>query len=708
MSEIICPYCGASNSIDAVICSTCKLPLYDDAEPAPSTPQPVSLDWLDQLREPENRSASPGETTQIEASPVPGPEIPDWLARIRARKSEDIQRVEPEGTQPANTIPSTAPVDNIPDWIKEIKQGDIQPAIQEEESSGTIPEWLQSMAKEDDLPLGETPSSSNWMDSTQQEPDSYHPHSEGPVLPEEYLPQSPPAVPIEPSEAAKPEEEAPNLDWLSERFSSQIPEPTDSSSTPAHIDLSTPDNNAPLADQTAGGEIADLPDWLVESDKSDSSAAATGPDFNFTSLRNDLSTVGPAGEGSGLAEEGLPEWLFDQPVEPVKPGMEYPSSATPELEKGQLPGWLNAMRPVEAAAPELPLQIEDNRVEPSGPLAGFQGILPGQGAVTHYSHPPVYSSQMQVTDKQRIYATLFDTLIADEQKVGSAATARSTTVQQVIRLVLGLVLVIGLIAILLLQPGFASYPTLVAPESVAFYETMHQLTSSTNPPRVLIGLDYEASLSGEMRTISTAVLESWMDGNTGLTFISINPSGPALAEELANTAAANVPGYIAAERVINLGYLPGGVSALSLLATDPRLAAPSTFDNLPAWDSLLLQGVAKITDFDAVLLLTDNAENARGWIEQVKTSAINTPLLVVSSAQTAPVLQPYVQSGQITGMIAGLQGGAVFEQLAQNQSGPVRRYWDAYQIGLLFAAALILLGAVFFNIRNSVTRAKKA
>ncbi|MHB8856690.1 MAG: hypothetical protein ACYC6K_08735 [Bellilinea sp.] len=197
-----------------------------------------------------------------------------------------------------------------------------------------------------------------------------------------------------------------------------------------------------------------------------------------------------------------------------------------------------------------------------------------------------------------------------------------------------------------------------------------------------------------------------MAGNSGLAFISISPTGPALVSELVNAAAAQNPGYLTAERVINLGYLPGGASALAALAINPTRAAPTTMDGLPAWESLLLQGMTAVADFDAILLLTDNAENSRAWVEQVKPAASDTPLLVISSAQVAPALQPYIQSGQISGMVSGFTGGAAYEQLTQSANGPVRRYWDAYQGGMLLIAALMLIGAAAFGIKKFVRRPK--
>jgi hypothetical protein len=58
------------------------------------------------------------------------------------------------------------------------------------------------------------------------------------------------------------------------------------------------------------------------------------------------------------------------------------------------------------------------------------------------------------------------------------------------------------------------------------------------------------------------------------------------------------------------------------------------------------------------------------------------------------MLQPYYASGQISGLVSGLYGGALFEQYNAGRPGTARTYWDAYGIGMLLAMALILGGGL--------------
>jgi len=723
MSEIICPFCGAENPIEAVACFNCKKQLYDDVDPDASPPPRDEMEWLKDFRGfADDRSAGTIKSAETDQSSETGEtttgdeesDVPEWLARIRALKEDETPApAEEEPVEPEELPAYLGNEAELPDWIKEIKQGDVPQPL--EEAGGDMPEWLKNMAGPDELPAAEdiTP------DLSMISPES---GAEGGIQ----LPDIPYDLPgEEPAEVDLGQftpltddtvDEAVDIpDDLFEAIASQ-PEPEQPPEpTPAEPqdDLDWLDTDITQPEPTEIKEeeptdSGDLPEWMFEPAETEADTVPEPGELDFTTLDASLAAIDGENMPAAQSEAALPDWLLEDEAENFANQAEFQSEGAPNLEVGEMPGWLHAMRPLEAAAPELASPMDENRVEPTGPLAGYQGLLPGEGVVTQYSRPPVYSARMQVTDKQRIYATLFETLIVDETRVGAPPAEKSTTPQLVLRMSVGLVLIGVILMALIFNPGLAASPTLVPPESVVFYDTLQNLTAAATPPRVLVGLDYEPSLSGELSTIAVSVVEDWMAGNSGLAFVSLNLSGPALADDLVNKAGARVPTYLAAERVINLGYLPGGATALAALAADPTRAAPASVDGIQAWNSLLLQGMVAVSDFDAIVLLTDNTENTRAWIEQVKPAVGSTPLLVVSSAQAAPALQPYVQSGQITGMISGFTGGAAYEQLTQAQNGSIRSYWDAYQAGMLLIAAFMLLGSLGFGIMNIFRRTKKA
>jgi hypothetical protein len=111
------------------------------------------------------------------------------------------------------------------------------------------------------------------------------------------------------------------------------------------------------------------------------------------------------------------------------------------------------------------------------------------------------------------------------------------------------------------------------------------------------------------------------------------------------------------------------------------------------WDAPVTQGIRHMADYAAIIVITDSADSGRTWIEQVSRLIGPDRFVVVASAQAGPMLQPYHQSGQIRGLVTGLFDSAVLEQNNAGRPGLARRYWDAYNLGLIIALVLLAFGA---------------
>ncbi len=482
------------------------------------------------------------------------------------------------------------------------------------------------------------------------------------------------------------------------------------------------DQEEPPPGETSAEELPldGVPDWLSQfqieqdaggSEEDESVIPDLGPDFDFKEGEQIFSSPDSA-PGTGTIEDSeqmppfasddLPDWFAEEGSledvqtagEPLEDGGQYDVP----LEPAELPGWLQAMRPLEEVAPGRANLDTDQHVENSGPLAGYQGLLPGDAVVTRYAKPPTYSVKLQVTEKQRIYATLLEDLVTAEKSTKAKIPEKSSAPQVIARLLVGAAIVAFLAFLLFSGVHITSLPNLYAQETVSFYSHIQNLTDVTREPaQVLVALDYEAALSGELKTISAGVLRDLLSSNTKLALVSINASGPALADNLVTSANISRP---PAEQVINLGFLPGGATGIAALSLQPVQTLPVALDGSYAWTHPALDGISRLSDFDAILLLTDNAENSRAWVEQTGPYLDETPFLVISSAQSAPMLQPFVQSGQVDGLLSGITGGASYAQLAQRPGGTIRTYWDAYQAGLLLIVAMILAGSLYYGSRR--------
>jgi len=213
----------------------------------------------------------------------------------------------------------------------------------------------------------------------------------------------------------------------------------------------------------------------------------------------------------------------------------------------------------------------------------------------------------------------------------------------------------------------------------------------------LIAFDYEAGFSGEMNIAILNAVTQLMKKNAYLTLVATTPSGPALAESMILEASSNQAGSTGTySNYADLGYLPGGTMGLLGLATSPRNSLPYTLDEKNVWAGSPLNTISSIADFAAVIVLTNDPDTARIWIEQIgpQLRDAGTPLLFITSSQAEPLIRPYYEAipAQVQGLIAGLTGGVAYARTVGNltQNGT----WDAFSAGVTVSILIILIGSI--------------
>jgi hypothetical protein len=234
---------------------------------------------------------------------------------------------------------------------------------------------------------------------------------------------------------------------------------------------------------------------------------------------------------------------------------------------------------------------------------------------------------------------------------------------------------------------------------------------SANAP-VLVAFDYEPGFSGEMEASAAAVISHLIEKRVPLLLVSTNPLGPALAERLVkqqvdelNSLLLPTPPYTTS-LFANLGYIPGGIAGLRAFAETPAVIFPRSLNGQEIWTTAPLTSSTTLAGFTLALVITDNPDTARAWIEQAAPILKPSPLLMILSAQAEPMIRPYYDSGQVQGMVTGLAGGAAYEN-KRGRTGLASHNWDAFNASLLVATILILIGALINASLNSMASNKR-
>ncbi len=622
------------------------------------------------------------------ASEIPAPETPaaagnepDWLSAFAADTSAQ--------ETPAEAAPAAAE-DGTPDWLKEFASE--TPAPETPAAAGNEPDWLSAFAA--DTSAQETPAEAAPAAAEDGTPDWLKEFAAD--FSAQETPEAEPPAPASPGETRVfqgetrafdlPESEPSSgetADWL-RAFASE-----DSSVFATPTSDTAPISGEPVP-AFALGDGADLPDWLSEVDLSE------------MNLESDTS-----GDAALASADQVPDWLRDKAsqagVELSGETEAEAEAAAPagELAPAALPAWLQAMRPVEAVmqtGAEGAL-VESEHVEKAGPLAGIQGILPTLDLTRQYRKPPRYSSKLKTSEKQREHAELLDALVSGESQPQQVQREFVQAPQRAMRIGIGLLLIL-VVVLTYLFGGVPANPA--APvEVLNFNNAVGALPSGST---VLLAVDYAPAYSGEMRLAATRVVQMLMEKGLRLALVSTQVTGPVLGADLLRSAAAELPAgsFNFDEQSANLGYLPGGIASLREFANQPRRAV-----RWPGmWDRPAVQQVNALTDFSAIIVLTDQVEGGRAWMEQVQPLYGERPFLLVSSAQAAPVLQAYVNEGQADGLVAGFTGGMAFAGLSGQTPAGLGGWWGSYRAGLFLAVVLIFLGVILQALIRLSTRRK--
>ena len=553
----------------------------------------------------------------------------------------------------------------IPDWLKateasflegtegETHEGEIPPGEPEGLSSDQLSEQINSLINPPSTPT----------------------RAQNPAIDDEWLASLlAEASAGEPAQEASPEE--------------SLPEPSPENVEPIEQDIEQPSEE----EQPPAALPAEKPDWLTNLE------AASKIKIEGTVIPGEIEQqkeiAAPETPEEKEEEQSLPpDWL----TKPIPEGpLPSPKEGEPSIAPAELPTWLEALRPVNSVSPTGPVEdVSSADVVTAGPLVGLRGVISARPSAIRARKPPTYSIKLRVTEEQQARVEMMLELLADEEKPTPLPAKPVISSQNIFRLIVALALLLPMIWMIISKSQQSSTPQPGnIPGVVDFTQQIQMLTSGAP---VLMAFDYEAGFSGELNVAISNVITQLVNKKIFMTLVATTPSGPPLAESIINDVYSHMVGNTGSyPYVADLGYIPGGTMGLLGLATSPRTILPYSLNGYNVWAGAPLNTVSSVSDFSAVIVMTNDPDTARIWIEQVgpQLQSAGKPLLFVTSAQAEPLVLPYFQASppQVQGMISGLAGGVAYARTVGNiqQNG----VWDAYSVGVTISILIILIGSI--------------
>jgi hypothetical protein len=665
-------------------------PLPDEVQPSAdladllSAPSPTTSgdpgadstpDWLNAMATPESAKTDAPVSTGVEATvPAPvGGDAPDWLNAF----------AEDGGTKPPQPdTPQPSPqIGDAPDWLNALAEGNAtaasEPASKQSSSAGgDAPDWLNALAEGEAGKASEPTSASAPIQSSPVNPDApdwLNAFAEGDAKASEPLPST---VSTQPAPVSP---DAP--DWLN---AASAPQPASVGQPPA--EGSVPDSEQEKSDS--------LLDWMQSPDFGLAPPAdVPGDGEDLLGLSMDL-----AAPSAGQAEEE------DSAVVP-----------------GELPEWLRGFKPTSDASepisseflhtdvsPELISQLSDLRYDT---IIGEQGpdVAANTEKVGALKDVTGAIKPELIFDAQslKVSGLVSDTVLSKEQgrRLEMLESLLSERGQELsipgkgraavpfVRWLLTLAVlaavaapIIGGLKLVPLSPSQNAGPTAVHDAIAALPEESH----------VVVAFEYGPDTAGEMEPIASVLFDDLAAQVGSVVYmVSTRPTGPSMAERAIN--ALEETSSAATEDWVNLGYIPGGSNGISALTLGAPAGMISPFGqdyrNQPTGITATnLDGLKP----DLLIVISDEPEDLRNWIEQAG-EPMNIPLVAITSASVAPMVGPYIQSGQITALMSGYNDAIAYQSLSEEPLDESQSLiWQGQALGSLVAAAVIIIaGAIY-------------
>ena len=221
--------------------------------------------------------------------------------------------------------------------------------------------------------------------------------------------------------------------------------------------------------------------------------------------------------------------------------------------------------------------------------------------------------------------------------------------------------------------------------------------------KVLLSVEYSPSTRPENHPMTISILRHLFKNDHKVFITCLWPDGQFMAQDAINQVAKQEFNKTYGIDYVFLGFRQGNEAVVKGFVSNLRKlytvdVYQKKIDEIP-----LMKGINNFKDFD---FLFSSSAGFPGTIEWVQYASDPTGIPMASGVTSIQVneVMPYVQAGQMVGVLAGMPGAAEYEALI-NQKGTATSGMDAQSVAHLVIVLFIILGNVSFFIERN--RSKK-
>jgi len=259
-----------------------------------------------------------------------------------------------------------------------------------------------------------------------------------------------------------------------------------------------------------------------------------------------------------------------------------------------------------------------------------------------------------------------------------------------------------IIAVVVMYPLFKPLGLPIRPTESS-QEVFNTIEALPQGSKVLLSCDYGPSTKPEIHPMAVGVLRHLFEKGHQVYVTCLWPDGQFMARDALDQVAENEYGLNYGEDYVLLGFRPGNEAVIKGIVSDIRKMYTIDSRAIPIGDIPMMKDIKNISDFD---LLFSASAGYPGTVEWVQLAADPTGITMSSGVTSIQVneVMPYVDAGQIKGILAGMPGAAEYEKLI-GKPGIGTSGMDAQSIAHIVIVMFIIFGNIAFYLERQ--RSKK-
>jgi len=235
----------------------------------------------------------------------------------------------------------------------------------------------------------------------------------------------------------------------------------------------------------------------------------------------------------------------------------------------------------------------------------------------------------------------------------------------------------------------------ISPEVQQLYEAVAELPPGS---KVLVSFDYDPPSAPELQPMAQAFLQYAMRHDLKLIIMGLWPQGPQQANMALEVALAD-PEIVAKNLeygvdYVNMGFQVGNEFVIQRMGSDFKSMFPTDYSGHPYEELPLLKNIRNFSNIDFSFNLSAGYPGTQEWV-QVAVDRYGLKMGAGNTAVQAPMIYPFLNAGQLNGLLGGMNGAAEFERTV-GLLGKGTRFMLSQSFAHVIVIAFILIGNVAF------------